>query len=152
MSIRYVAIDKETGDETELKATVYNQAVQELLNILEIKLVRQTVRTGRKYTEHSQVCWSCGEEFTTTDGRIRNCPDCRQKLREKPELQRECTHCTRGFITTDKRVKYCPQCITRDFFCKNEGKEKIACRACERDVCLEQAKPGSCIDLHKIST
>lgn len=152
MSIRYVAIDKETGDETELKATVYSQAVIELLDILEIKLVRQTVQMKRIQIEHVQKCWVCEQEFNTSDGRIHNCPACRQKLREKPESQRECAHCTREFTTTDKRVKYCPWCIIRDFFCKDRDNEKIACRVCDRDICLEQTKPGSCAELHRKNT
>jgi len=144
--IKYFAKDKETGEKTELKATVYSQAVKELLAMLEIEIIRKTVslKTKRVRPKHSQKCWSCGKEFKTTDGRIRNCPSCRLKLREKPELQRECAHCTREFITTDRRVKYCPQCVTRNYFVKYKGAEKIACRACDREICLEQSKPKTC--------
>lgn len=150
--IKYFAIDKETGEKTELKATVYSQAVKELLSMLEIEIVRETIplKTKRVQPEHTQKCWTCEIEFTATDGRIHNCPDCRRKLQEKPEYKQNCKHCTREFTTTDKRVKHCSQCITRNYFCKDRGKEKIACRACDREICLEQVKPLSCLELHGI--
>lgn len=172
--IKYIALNKDTGEETELMATIYSLAVTELLDILDIEVIQKTVQSkpkpcitcGIEFTpidrrflkcddcrnpakweksEHTLKCWTCSNEFTTTDGRIHNCLDCRSKSRIKPEYERECARCTREYTTTDKRLKYCSYCITRDYFVNYSGAEKIACRDCDRDICLEQIKPQTCL-------
>ena len=131
---KYIILNKDNGEQTELSATTKESAVIELLGILNLELIIRPL-TGKQIKEYKVTCKSCVQVFRTTDRRYFSCPDCRKGGQIK-EYEVTCIWCTREFTTTDKRFKRCSYCVSRNFNMNIPGM-KQHCRECEKLECDE---------------